>query len=52
MKKENSPTKKICVYGYEYTLVATNIRGNDFPQPCFMGHQGYALQSVKKLNSK
>jgi hypothetical protein len=52
MKKENEPTKKIFIYGYEYTIVAVN-RGESygFPQPCFMGHLGFALQSVKKLKN-
>lgn len=52
MEKEQSPTKKIVKYGYEYTLVLTPRRSlspHGLPDPCFMGHMGYALQSVRKL---
>jgi hypothetical protein len=52
MKKEEGPIKKLCIYGYEYTLVTVNRGENQgIAQPCFMGHIGFALQSVKKLKN-
>jgi hypothetical protein len=52
MEKEKRQTKKICIYGYEYTIVAVNRgEGQGIIQPCFMGHIGFALQSVKKLKN-
>jgi hypothetical protein len=54
MEKEHAPTMKIVMYGYEYTLVLSSRRSfssHSLPEPCFMGHHGYALQSVRKLKS-
>jgi hypothetical protein len=52
MEKEHAPTKKIVMHGHEYILVLVSRRGistNSLPDPCFMGNQGFALQSVRKL---
>ena len=44
-----TPEKIIRKYGYEYHLVPADKRENDLPQPKFMGYDGYALKSVKKI---
>jgi len=52
-KEKMIPTKKIIKFGYEYTLVVTPLReASNVPEPHFMGFQGYALQSVKKIKTK
>lgn len=52
-KEKTVPTKKITRFGYEYTLVLTPLReASGMQEPCFMGFQGYALQSVKKLKTR
>jgi hypothetical protein len=39
-------------YGYLYTLVLTDRKSEHHPNPCFMGNQGYALQSFKKIKKE
>jgi hypothetical protein len=48
-ESDNKIRRTIIKWGYEYTLVAVMKRGNDHPDPCFMGNAGFALESIKKL---
>ena len=55
-KKRRKPAKPIFIvkkYGYEYYLVEGDSRsGTRHAQPCFMGHENYALKGCKKICEK
>jgi len=50
-KLNEQKTKVIKMFGYEYHLVEI-FRENSYhlPQPCFMGHQNYALSKCVKID--
>ena len=51
-KLNEQKTKVIKMYGYEYHLVEVfrDVESFRLPQPCFMGHQNYALSKCIKID--
>lgn len=49
MEKIMNPPKIIKLYGYAYYLVDVDRRNCGWPDPCFMGHKGMALQKCIKI---
>lgn len=49
-KKEKRETKDLLINGYVITLVRMTERGR--PCACYMGMQGWALQTIIKMNRR
>ncbi len=56
-EKRNRLTKVVRANGYAYTLVEVTPEERvqpgkkiNFPLPCFMGNQGFALKSCERIN--